>query len=71
VKVRHEGTYEDGHEYDRIEEMDEPAELTEDWWEDEAWCATGDGHPGDACYTATIVEAADPTFVGQTREWIG
>ena len=73
MKVKIENAYEDGHESSAEEEVSEPEVLNEDFW-DEMFDRTGDGHgigtKLGSCYTVTIIEATNPTFVGQSREWI-
>lgn len=71
--VEIQSTYVDGCENVAIYELDEPNELTEDFWDDEVFPLSGDGHHRNvtSIETATIIEAANPTFLGQVREWQG
>lgn len=50
------------------DDIDDP-----NWWDEEVWPHTGDGHgqSESAWYDAEIIEAADESLVGQTYEWGG
>lgn len=75
VIVRIENTYEDGHESTLEVEVGDPPNVDdlEDWWEDQVWEHTGDGHAlgsgMGAWYEATIIEADDASLVGLSMEW--
>jgi len=79
AQIRIENTYADGHESERVTEVDPPASLAasdlEAWWDDVVFDETGDGHGIGSmgfCYTVTVLEApALPGLVGQTNEWVG
>lgn len=76
MRVRVEGAYVDGHEYEREEEVEEPAELTEEFW-DEMFTLTGDAHfdddggSVDSYDEVTIIEAVNQAFIGQQMSWQG
>jgi hypothetical protein len=83
VKVSIENVYYDGYEETRVVELAAPSakhplpadddEWADDdsYWEFVVWPETGVGRDGDALYTATIIEADDPSLVGLTHEWGG
>lgn len=88
VTVRIDNEYSDGHKSSREVVAAAPriaasdwqdgswSVALEDWFNDEVYDETGDGH-GDgshgklgSCYTATIIAADDPRLVGEEYEWI-
>jgi len=75
VTVRIHNAYSDGHESTHEVEVAVPAGPLEEWWEDEVWPETGDGHGADnedlgTCYTATIILAEDLRLLGANHEWV-
>lgn len=80
MKLRIDNVYSDGHESSREVVLDdEPSfeEVTDEdseWWDDEVFAYTGDGHGTDpgvgSCYTATIIAARDERLVGLEYEWV-
>lgn len=76
VTVKVTNTYEDGHTSQTVVDVDGPEDPTDldEWWEDEVFPHTGDGH-GDAHpklgagYEAEIIHADEPSLVGQRTEW--
>ena len=77
VTVELSNTYADGHTSTRLVTLPAPyddisrADL-EQWWQDVVWPETGDGHPGDAHYSARIVRADhEPGLLTLSREWVG
>lgn len=73
VTVKIENDYSDGHTSTREVTVGSPTptESLDEWFENVVYEHTGDGHGGDACYTATILAAGDKQLVGKTHEWIG
>lgn len=80
VEVKIENTYEDGYEsvltFDVVdpESTEEESPELEQWWEDEVFPLTGDGHGAKhpklgAWYEATVTAADQPELVGRSREW--
>lgn len=85
VMVKIENTYSDGHASSREVEVDAPelefhgldgtvGIIPDEWWDDEVFWRTGDGHGAEhpdvtALYTATIIRADVASLVGQTFEW--
>ena len=75
VTVRIENTYEDGHESTNTVEVDAPADPTdlEDWWDEEVFEHTGDGHgekhPKLGSLHECTVIAGPAEMVGQVMEW--
>jgi hypothetical protein len=83
VKIQIENVYENGYEFTKTEEIAEPAEVTDEWWEtvvmpltggicEQLGCTIARSHEHisqDAWYDVTIVEATNPALVGQTHEW--
>ncbi|MDP9903148.1 DUF3846 domain-containing protein [Arthrobacter bambusae] len=76
ARVRIENTYSDGHESTTEVWLEPPAgnsaKELEDWWQDEVFGHTGDGHGTDgslgSLLTATVISG--PTHLaGQTFEW--
>jgi hypothetical protein len=81
VVVEIENTYEDGSKSTHKVKLDAPPVGTDfevelpGWFQDVVWEHTGRGNPGDerlnACYIATIVEAAGrDELVGEWFEWV-
>lgn len=80
MRLKIENNYSDGHESTKEVEVAQPNEITDDWWEDVVYDHTGDGHyvevyeaTGErlgSCYTATVVQASNVTFLGLTHEWV-
>ena len=77
VTVELSNTYADGHTSTRLITLpaphdDIPQGDIEQWWEDVVWPETGDGHQGDAHYSARIVRADhEPGLLTLSREWVG
>lgn len=83
MKIKIENNYADGHESTAIQETqaangwpaEPPLDHLEEWFEDEGFSYTGDGHTDengrsvDAGYKITIVEAENPALVGRSYEW--
>lgn len=84
ITVCVENTYVCGRASEFVVELPPPAGLDEDavdqWWEETAYGATGDGHRTaddqpcaereDALYEVTVLTAPDfPELAGQKREW--
>jgi hypothetical protein len=80
VQVSITSTYEDGHESEVEVWVPAPeggTMPTEDWWQDEVFEHTGDGHgaenPGlGSFYEATIIRVSDPndtTMCGLSYDW--
>lgn len=72
MRIQVDNTYSDGHDSRQIHELDDadiPADEDEMW--DFLWEFTGDGTGENlnAYYEITILEAAEPSLVGRTREW--
>jgi hypothetical protein len=78
ITVRITNHYSDGHHSEHQVTVPAPTGSLEDWWEDEVWPHTGDGHGADdenlgVCYTATIISAGkgdNPQLVGEENEWV-
>jgi uncharacterized protein YndB with AHSA1/START domain len=53
--------------------VDDPDDITADWWQDEVFPHTGDGRGQrePAWYEAEILEAQNPHHVGLTWDWGG
>lgn len=68
ITIHNEGTYANGHTYDRTETITVPEGTSV---EDAVWETTGDSQPGNigSIYEATIVASSDPSLVGQRFEW--
>lgn len=75
VTVRIEDTYEDGHSAIHEHEVEAPEDDDlEDWWDEEVFEHTGDGHGAKhpklgSLHEARIIRADDPTLVGKEMEW--
>lgn len=74
MKIRLDNTYACGRESSTVVEVDEPAWLVEEWWDDVVAPLTGDGHEPcasreHALYEATVVAADDPALLGCTHTW--
>lgn len=76
MKVHHTGDYTNGHTYERVVEVNEPADIeelnSEDFEWEVVWPDTGDGvlERVGSHYHAEVVEADNPEFVGKTWCWI-
>lgn len=80
VKVRIENSYTDGHESEKVVTLPAPGGDLIEWWEDEVFQETGDGHYTEvydatgerlgSCYIGTIIEADDKSLVGEYYEWL-
>lgn len=74
LRVQVENTYSDGHQSERVQEIQvEPFEDLEELWE-LLREFTGDGHgigrDVDALYTVTVLESPNrPELVGLSNEW--
>lgn len=73
VRVRIEGSYENGHSYDRVVVVDAPDPVygpDEDWWWDVVFPETGDGQPGDiGSYCKATVLDPEELWGTATYEW--
>jgi len=72
VIVRIENAYSDGHESEAEVSVAAPHGDIEEWWQDEVFPHTGDGHGVDGLgsyYKATIIRADKKELVGQSMEW--
>jgi hypothetical protein len=83
VRLLVENTYSDGHESERVVDVDAPpagTDALEDWWQETAFNETGDGHYTEvyeatgarlgSCYTVTILAAEDRHLIGRENEWL-
>ncbi len=74
LRVQVENTYSDGHQSERVQEIQvEPFDDLEELWE-QLHAYTGDGHGigrgVDALYTVTVLESPNrPELVGLSNEW--
>lgn len=75
VRLLVENTYSDGHQSEHVVDIPGPKNRNDmqDWWAEDAFNETGDGHGVDSdlgsCYIVTIVAAEDPSLVGMSEEW--
>ena len=72
VIVRIENAYSDGHESQTDVPVRAPGGDIEEWWQDEVYPHTGDGHGVDGLgsyYKATIIHADEEELVGLSMEW--
>ena len=76
MKIVVSNVYTDDHQCERSAEIDEPEELNDDWWLDEAYVHTGCGtdhsetkRKCDSHSRIEITEADNPDFVGEYFEY--
>lgn len=77
ITVKVENYYSDGHESTHEAVVLAPANLgpddVEQWFEDDVYPHTGDGHGVGkdlgSCYVATILATDNPVLLGLTYEW--
>lgn len=72
MKIQIENVYVCGHTSTaEVDVAESPITGSPTWWHEEVFPHTGDGHDPDCdgTYTATVTEATDPVFVGQTCTW--
>lgn len=71
VTILVENTYACGRESSTTVTLPAPAELTDDWWQENVHQHSGDGHPcgarEHAMYEATITASTRPELVGTTH----
>lgn len=77
TRVRIENTYSDGHNSTHAVELPTPArdQDLEEWFADEVWLHTGDGHGEDDdlgfYYDAEVIASDRTDLVGETYDWLG
>ena len=75
VRIRVTDTYEDGHEAVHEHDVDAPDDVDdlEQWWEDEVFQHTGDGHgvkhPKLGSMHVVIVIGGPAELLGKEMEW--
>lgn len=73
ITVKIENVYECGRRSSSTVILETPVALTDQWWEDNVYDHTGDGHTcgvnEDAGYFATIVAPDRPELDGKKFEW--
>lgn len=70
--VKIENVYDDGHCSERTIALAVPEGDLDDWWQDEVFDHTGDGHGAGStgsCLTATVV-GGPTSLLGMSNEWI-
>ena len=75
VTVKIENCYSDGHESKHEVVLPSPRGSLDEWFEDEVFPHTGDGHGIDQelgyCHTATIIATDTEEHLGAEYEWCG